>query len=370
MRTGAALAFLILTASLGAAPRPAMTVGSDFRELPWGIADAAGKFGYLTKDKGQVEAVDLGTGKVKWTSTEKGKPLALVKGQVAIQVPHPKKKNVVRVLFLDAGGKKVKESQPLAFPDWTVTGPEHGRHFASAAWNDDSHLYVHWSAEAWYAGAARPTPELEKAARKKADGVARIVIATGKVTMLQTKEAPKPPAPKVSAAIAKAAGRQVWTPLGTRLQVSVSDKYAVLITPERAGLNQKVKMDRWDLKTGKKQETVELIVGRLLRYELSADAATVLVCQLGNLSSPQRWGNWSAFSTETGKKLSAFDKPSGLPTVSALGSRAYLVLEGPGKGIAAGRELRSRTLRAIDLKSGKKVWERSLEGRVIPVPPK
>src|SRR5262249_33646436 len=161
--------------------KPAEPAGPAFRTLPWGIADGAGKLGWLTNDRGQVEAVDLATGKVKWTSTEKGKPLALVKDKVAIQAAAAKKANAVRVVFLDAKGKTAKEPDAIPFPDWVSVGTTHGRSFASAAWVDGDNLYLRWAARAWYAGGAKPTPAIEKAARKNADGVAKIVVDTGKV---------------------------------------------------------------------------------------------------------------------------------------------------------------------------------------------
>jgi hypothetical protein len=51
---------------------------------------------------------------------------------------------------------------------------------------DINGLWLSWEARAWYAGGARPTPQIEKAARKDASGVARIDLDSGKVEPLDS----------------------------------------------------------------------------------------------------------------------------------------------------------------------------------------
>src|SRR5205807_2310683 len=104
------------------------------------------------------------------------------------QAAVPGKANQVRVVVLDAmqKGTRLLESQPVNFPDWVSVGVAHGRFFATTARLDgDGGLLLIWGARAWYAGGARPTPEIERRARKAAAGVVRIDLKSGRATALE-----------------------------------------------------------------------------------------------------------------------------------------------------------------------------------------
>ena len=149
---GSAL-LLMVTAPMLAAP-----IGSSAwitpTLLPGGVADAAGKTGFLANDKNAVEAVDLATGAVLWTAEVPGKPLIVAGNRLAVQVPLKGKGNGVRVVLLDldARGKQVGESEPVVFPDWVAVGLAGGRSFASSAKVHNNDLLLSWKASAWYWG--------------------------------------------------------------------------------------------------------------------------------------------------------------------------------------------------------------------------
>jgi hypothetical protein len=61
---------------------------ADFLEpsyLPRGVADLAGRIGYISSIKGGIDAVDLETGKLVWHSEEALVPLIVYKGLVLAQ---------------------------------------------------------------------------------------------------------------------------------------------------------------------------------------------------------------------------------------------------------------------------------------------
>src|SRR5260370_5866478 len=103
--------------------------------IPGGVADAAGKNGFIANDKNLIEAVNLETGEALWTSDVSGKPLAVVGNRLLVQVPVPGKPNAVRVVALntEAKGKQVTEYDPVAVPDWVATGLAGGKSFTSSA---------------------------------------------------------------------------------------------------------------------------------------------------------------------------------------------------------------------------------------------
>src|SRR5205823_4768852 len=64
--------------------------------LPCGVADAAGRTGYLSNPGGGIDAVDLLTGDLLWKSDEAQRPLLVVGGRLYAQAGL--KRNRIRVL--------------------------------------------------------------------------------------------------------------------------------------------------------------------------------------------------------------------------------------------------------------------------------
>jgi hypothetical protein len=75
---------------------------------------------------------------------------------------------------------------------------------------------------------------------------------------------------------------------------------------------------------------------------------------------------WWVFSLETGKQVAKLPYQAG--TMAIFGPRAFQVVTGPRKGPGRpGVGEQPRTLRALDLKTGKLVWERPVEPqRMLP----
>jgi hypothetical protein len=151
-----------------------------------GVADPAGKIGYFPSVSGGIDALDLATGKLLWTSKDAGRPLLATADRLFAHKDVAGKANQFRLVVLDAtkGGKKLVETEPITLPYWVSVSVAYGRSYRSGARLEGDNLYIAWDAHAFYAGGARPTPEIERAERKDATGVVRIEVATGKVAAL------------------------------------------------------------------------------------------------------------------------------------------------------------------------------------------
>jgi hypothetical protein len=172
---------LLVLCAAALAPAQEKTVP---RRLPGGgVADPAGKTGFFPNTSSGIDALDLATGNVLWTSKDANRPLLATENRLFAQQGNA---NQVRLLVLDNSkdGKRVFESQPIVFPDWVSVQVAYGRSFRSSARVDIKGLWLSWEARAFYAGGARPTPQIEKAARKEASGVARVDLDTGKIEPL------------------------------------------------------------------------------------------------------------------------------------------------------------------------------------------
>lgn len=173
------LAALLVAAPLHAADAPAPGVPV----AGIGVVSGDQKTVFLPAKDGGIEAIDLATGKILWTNKDASKLAGASDKLVLAWTGNEKKANEFRVVTLDAEtGKTVGKSDPIAMPDWAVTGKTHGRTFRTAAKADGESVTVVWQAGAFYAGGAAPTPEILAAAKKDASGIAKFDLKTGKVT--------------------------------------------------------------------------------------------------------------------------------------------------------------------------------------------
>ena len=353
-------ALFAVAAGAPAAPVPPADPAPSFVSIPGGIVDPGNKVVYVTGESGNIEALNLEDGKLLWDSKDATKPLAVAGKKLIAQAPEKGKANAVRVVVLDGAekGKKVLESDAVTFPDWVATGLAHGRSFASSAVLERNDLLLKWDARAWYAGGARPTPEIEKAARKEAHGVARVNLESGKVEMLADDKLPAE-ATKLPKALENEKSRQYWTGSDWKTTpIATGGGFAALVQEDKGG---PLSLKRWDA-AGKPLETVELMKGKELWPMVSADGRHLLVHQaLVKEQLPEGDYAWWVFSLETGKQVAKLPY-EGNNGMAVVGDRAFMVVAGQRKGPPRpGMWEQPRTLKVFDIKSGKLAWEHAAE---------
>lgn len=361
---------LLGASAAGAAPEPKEEV--PIHTIPGGVADADGKFGCVTNQDGHVMALDLETGKSLWESKTSGRVVA-VTGAWAWAVARDKDKgDVLHVVGLDRGdGRARVESDPVVLPDWVdaTPGTGAGRSFAISPrlLGKGLDLYLTWQANAWYWGGAAPSPQVLKAARKHADGVVRVNLETNQVEMLDAAKEP-PAGPKVSDALRKEAARNY----GEGLTVATAGDDAVAVDLEPAGQNkQKVVLKRWDLATEKPLDPVVLAdVGQYNVITLPSAGVTLVRNAAAPPGPSPDEATWTVFALPTGKQITQFTSESAATDFAAVGPRLFYEakewFKGPTPG---GGGVLPRTLKAVDLKMGKHLWEQAIEGERLPPPP-
>jgi outer membrane protein assembly factor BamB len=324
-----------------------------------GLADAEGKRAFVPGAKGGIDALDLETGKVLWNSREAERPLAVVDAKLLAYRPVKDKPNAVVVVTLDVGdkGKALRESDPVVFPDWANVGLAHGRSFTTSARVEGDALWLRWQARAWYVRGADPTEEDEKAARKDADGAARVDLRTGQVEMLDADRMPPEPGPKLSAELIKAAARPVYDSFGTRNLVRTVGNLAVVIDRRKGELI----LSRWELGTGKPLDAVTLVDAPAFLWHFAPGGRILVHPYSLKDPLPVQYDVWRVFDLSTGKQFGEFANDHGTEITTALGPRAYYVTVAPPR--KPDDESRPRTLKAVDLKTGKVVWQHPIEPR-------
>lgn len=161
--------------------------------LPDGVSDAKGKFAYLQNSDGGVDAIEIATGKTKWTTKTTAKLLRLHSNSpnsLVVQVPVDNQANSLKIAVLDsATGRNLLLSDALVFPDWVVVAAEdgeiYGKSFKTLVLINQNMISLMWNASSHYAGRAAPPPEVEEAARHNESGYFHVDLTTGRVTTQQ-----------------------------------------------------------------------------------------------------------------------------------------------------------------------------------------
>ena len=350
---------LLLGVALPAGAAPAGPV-----RLPGGVADPAGRMGYVTGTSGGIDAVDLKTGRASWTSREASRPLLASKDRLAALAPIARKANRARVVLFDTSnrGKVVLRSDDLVFPEWVRVVPEDGYGFSVAANLDGTLLKLRWQARSWYAGGAPPPPDVEKKARRAASGLARIDLESGKARMLPGGAGPA--SVRLPAALKKVVSRSYFDGTDWSTKPIVVDGKVIALAVEKAPGEEKLVLRQWSVASGKATDSHELARGKELLPQLTLDGQHLLVQDEAAETAPR--GKF--FQLTTGKEVGRLNQAASLQGVSVVGPQAYFVAAPSGAPPQPG-VVPTRYLQAVELKSGKALWRHPLGGP-RPLPPR
>jgi hypothetical protein len=330
--------------------------------LPGGIADPAGRVGYLSSAAGGIEALDLKTGEVLWETVEAQRPLLFSGSRLVAQAGL--KRNRVRVLVFEGQtGECVLESDPVVLPAWVVAGTAPGRSF-NARWRlERNQVVLAWEAEASYAGTGRPTAEQQAAARKHAAGVARIDLDTGLVELGPAEHAkPEPPQP----------AKEVEK-MAVRWQGSVGPLACAVVLEESSG-GQSLVLRLWDPATGKAAEPKELLRGRRLLVQPTLDGRHLALRDAASgpdekgVGRPSRDQTWTLFPLDLTGPIRKVPYEAGTQSLAVVGPRVLYAVAGPVPGAINRQVVQPRTLKAVSLETGKIVWERPVAGKPLTPP--
>jgi hypothetical protein len=363
---------LLVAVSLHAAPAPKEAPSQAPVMLPGGVADPAGRYGYVTNTTGGIDALDLETGKVLWASADASKPLVVIGDRIVAQAEVKGKYNSVRIIVLDAkSGKRLLQTDAVEFPEWVSVVQTWGRSFTSEARIDRGDVLLRWEAHASYAGGAAPRPEIVAASKKDASGVARISLETGHVEMLAADKVPPVTTVKLPRALEKETSLQYWTGYTWENKPVVVGDKVVALAVEPAGPLQRLIWKAWDLESAKPQKPVVLLEGKALWPQVTPDRRYVMVHQaLVKEQLPPGDYAWWIFALETGKQVAKIPFTEGTQQASVVGPRVYCLVNGQMKGPPQpGGFTQPRFLKSYDLKSGKLAWEHEVKGQVFTPPP-
>jgi hypothetical protein len=342
--------------------------------FPDGVIDAQRRTAFVSSPKGGIQAIRLEDGKVLWTNDACAARPWLVAGTRLIA-----RGERLFVLDLKNAGKLLRQCDALAYPKVAV--PER----CTISFNLWDPRVAGSTLEArWYGVAhidrskGRPFPFQAWTAFNKAApaGMVKIDLDTGRA-VLQTEPKPADVTGELIPAAAKPENRvpaglpeklaAVWrqyhkdqngriTLLGDRL-VGVS----MALEPAGGAFLKKVVLNAWDVKTGTAADAVELVKDKALNI-----ANIVLTEDRRHAGVVFSTSALALYSLADGKAVAREMKGVSSPEKAFVdGKRLYYA-----QLLGGGAVQTPHTLKALDLESGKVVWERALKPRsTIPLPP-
>jgi hypothetical protein len=321
--------------------------------LPGGVADLAGRTGFVANASGGIDAIDLVTGELLWQTAEAQRPL-LASGD-RLYAHTVGKDNHLRVLACDVTrrGAVLFESKPVTLPDWVVPADGPGRSFSMQCRLEKDHLLLTWETRTWPTG-------VKTGERRQASGAFRVEVANGQVNEQEPPAAgPRPPAE--------------LDKLVVRWQGQDGRGFKAVVLEEEGTL-QKLLLRTWDRAGSPVGNPRELLRGQRLLVQPTVDEQ--FLCIRDASSSPDnhstdddrlRFG-WTVVSVETGEAVERAPFVPGTQAIALQTPRLYLLVAGLVRGPIDRPFVHPRLLQAIDLKTGKLIWERAVEGKQL-LPP-
>lgn len=368
-------AFVFLLLMTCCAQRSGEGLGEAFAQgplnLPGGVSDSAGRMGFVSNPEGGIDALDLQTGQLLWSASEALRPLLVFGERLVTQAAEPGRTNILRIVVLDISqkGKRVLESEPVVFPEWVTVSS--GRSFASEAGLDNGHLLINWKASSRYEGGAPPPREILEKYRKDASGTVRIDLQTGKVEMLSGDRMEAPPPFKQHKALEDLTSYPYRRGPSSSTKPLVVGNRVIALELEESQEQQTLLLKRWDLETGRPDDAVLLLRGRRLEPTVTADGHYLLVHQSAiEPSSPPAQDTWWVYALDSGQRVSEkLIRERGAEDMAVFGPRVFYTVEETQSTPTVSGSILPRTLKAVELDSGKLLWEHKILGRRVSPPP-
>ncbi len=320
---------------------------------------------YLMNLQRGIDAVNLSSGKLLWSTTKAAKPLLLHGHLLVAQAESAAPSNILRIVVLntqDAGELLLKATVQLPEDVQVAIEDGLGTNFRTSARLHENDVIVSWRFSKQHISGPPPGPD---AKLRVTAGAMRIDLKTGHADSLKSEEVPPTPETQLPDNIAQLINLEslpgpIWQ-VGNVLA-------AIIRTSDKGG--ESTILRRWNSKTGQPLPEVVLFGGELTFRYISADGRYQLASKL--LDSARPVWVWRIYSLETGEHVAQVQNAS--PAAWFFITASSLIHEAPPSGrIINGRLIMDQPLRlrAIDLKTSDELWERPFRDTAYrgPLPP-
>jgi hypothetical protein len=303
---------------------------------------------------GGIEAVDLSSGKVRWTTDRAAKPLGIHEGALYCQAEGGEELRLVALAADDAAELRSFEI-PLPEGVSALVSRKDGQSFRPRVRFEDPKLLVSWDFAAWVPVGMDPGGSTTFS--RQVSGRARVDLKSGAVEVLEEDEARsrrgKPLPPAVSALVTSG-----------ELPGPIWRAGSVVASPVR-GPEGGIVIRRFDAESGKPlagSPTIE--PGTILRLP-SADHRHVLSSRL--VEGRRSTWRWLLVSLETGEQVAEVHAPLPSASFCVVGSTLAYVLQDASRAAVTTKSPSRVRLEGVDLKTGGKLWSRPIRDISAPL---
>jgi outer membrane protein assembly factor BamB len=339
--------------------------GSTSPVIPAGILDPAGETAYVANDRGGVDALASETGKLLWRSREAQRPLLVLGDRLYAHAFGNTNESYLVALNLLNGGECILESEAIVFPEWVRARDGHDHSFSAQWFLTPEHLALAWQARSWYGGPEKLGPACMEPFNREAAGRVWVHRISGQVIVLPGEVVPEQPL-VLPPGLEKASLRW-WGRLGGQLKVLVLQENPT---------SQKLVFRSWDAATGRATGDRELLQGTRLMVLPALDDR--FLCLRDALPSPDETAvskgsrekhGWHVVAVDTGDEIGRVPYRTGTQAFAVVNGRGYFLEAGPLRSRLDKPFVHPRKLHAVDLKTGKSLWEHPVEGKEFAPPP-
>jgi hypothetical protein len=313
-------------------------------EIAPGVAvDGRGSAVFLMSPARRVEARDVVTGALRWSSAEAVRPLAAAAGRLLAQADAPEGR--LDLVILDALSGRRVASQSMTLPD-AVSAPIDevlGTRFELRVLPSGPQVRLEWTWERRPVRGALLVDEEEDVLR--AAGAVVVDLPAGRFTTAAARppaEGPAPLPPSLAAEADAGAFRQRPQRVGARLVATQG-------TPDGRLL-----LKRWT-EAGVPLPDAPLPSGVTLQRG-SVDGRHVLVSQPVAGASADRAHAWTVLDLDTGFPVASLATSTAAAPFAVVGGRVLVVQEAMGHRAAAGWQEQPRRIEAFDAATGAPAW--------------
>jgi len=324
--------------------------------LPAGVADFEGTAGYVAGMTRGIDAIELLNGEIIWRAELLARPLFVFEHLLLALRAIEDRTNCLQLVCIDRikNGELVRESDPIELPEWITVNTVPDESFSYDVSADQSELIIEWEGHARYRGGASPSAHILAQSTQDAAGILRFNFRTGEVSKSARDEKRIEMPGNLEGAIPFSYQRGASSIWHTE-PWAFDGKFGVIIG-EVSGDQQSLQLQTWDGASGKVDEPVLLLTGEALVSYVTPDGLYVLI----HSEAQAQQHNWWLFSTKTGKKLAVLNYEDGAKEACVLNSRLYYLVEDPPPAHRHEAEALRSTIKAVEISSGKVVWERLL----------
>jgi hypothetical protein len=327
------------------------TVKNIFEFRPGVIVNSNQSTVYLMNLQRGIDAVDLSSGKLLWSTTNAARPLLLDGRRLVAQAESAAPGNRFRIVVLDAqdAGKLLLETTVQLPKDVKVAIDDAlGTTFHTSARLHEDKVVISWQYSEREISGAQLGPNANV---RVTAGAVRIDLKTGHTDTLRPDQVTPIPETQLPDNVAR------LIKLGT-LPEPLWQVGNVLGAIERTRVKgeQRTILRRWDSDTGRPMPEVVLFDAELTFRYTSADGRHLLASKRLD-SDKTHWG-WRIYSLETGKQAAEVRNTS--PAAWFFITASSLILEVPPTGGISNSGLvidQPFRLRAIKLETSNELWE-------------